>query len=327
MRKPDDDLKIDIADLFGGELGPSDVLSEDTAENAAAAPAPTQAEKDHQLQEWRVERDRQLQEKSQEIERKIQEAAVQTPEPPASIPEIPEIPIVPVTEAPAPVPEITIPEIPEIPLAEAEVPLPTVDFNAPMAPPFMGPAPKAPSAPGTEPVPSTAEAPVAAAPEVPAPAAPDPEVLRKLQADHEFLMLYDEFRNIIAHELKDLVGDRKTKTMLGRTVELAREKFPEVFRNANWDSAGNLLEDGSMDGQRLIDNKNALDPGKADTVLDAALSVLLNLRLQAVEKGLGTGLKNKIRAHMIQWVHERTQKTAGEGKDISILQRLQSYVA
>src|ERR1035441_2977994 len=121
-------------------------------------------------------------------------------------------------------------------------------------------------------------------------------------------MLYDEFRNIILFELKDIVGEKKTMTMLGRTVELAREKYPEVLPKPNWDSAGNLLEDGSMDSQRLIDNKKALNPQKANDVVDAALSALLRLRLQAVEKGLGAGLKNKIRARMYQWITEKTQK-------------------
>ena len=140
-------------------------------------------------------------------------------------------------------------------------------------------------------------------------------------------MLYDEFRNIIVYELKDLVGEKKTLTMLGRTVELARGKFPEIFRNVNWDAAGNLLEDGSMDGHRIIENKKMLDPGNADEVVDAALSALLRLRLQAVEKGLGPGLKNKVRARMYQWISEKIQKAATEGKDGTILKRLSGYVA
>jgi hypothetical protein len=160
--------------------------------------------------------------------------------------------------------------------------------------------------------------------------APDPqkaEELKRLQADYEFLMLYDEYRNIILHELKDLVGDKKTYTMLERTVEIARGKYPEVFRNANWDTDGNLLADGSVDSQRVIENKNALDPSKADATVDAALSALLGLRLQAVEKGLGAGLKNKIRARLYQWINEKVQKAERDRKDVSFLIRLRAYVS
>ena len=140
-------------------------------------------------------------------------------------------------------------------------------------------------------------------------------------------MLYDEFRNIIAFEIKDLVGERRTFAMLERTVELAREKHPEIFRNANWDPAGNLLENGSIDSQRVIENKNDIEPQKADTVLDVALLTLLNLRFQAVEKGLGAGLKNKIRARLFQWISDNIQKAILENKDTSNLNRLKIYLS
>jgi hypothetical protein len=86
------------------------------------------------------------------------------------------------------------------------------------------------------------------------------------------------------------------------------------------------LEDGSVDGQRLIDNKNALGQPKGDETLDAALSTLLRLRLQAIEKGLGTGLKNKIRARMYQWVTEKGKKNLVEGKAGGEIQRLNGYI-
>ncbi|HEY5038492.1 MAG TPA: hypothetical protein VIJ93_05405, partial [bacterium] len=279
MRKSDDDLKIDISDLFGGELpSPSEELSatEEIAEPAVAEKAvPAPKENENKFQEWMDTRNAELEAKTQELELRLQEMQAQQTPPPAQ------------TETPV---------VEEIQAAAEEVPIAAVtdsviDFNAPIAPPFMGSV-------------SSEEPP--AGPETESQAV-DPnkiEELRKLQSDHEFLMLYDEFRSIIAHELKDLVGEKKTYTMLGRTVELSREKFPEIFRNANWDAAGNLLEDGSVDGQRIIENKNSLDPQKSEVVLDAALSTLLNLRLQAVEKGLGTGLKNKIRARMFQWINE-----------------------
>ncbi len=306
MKKPDDDLKINISEIFGGDLpSPSDSIDENEPK-PQEAPLETQkqtvAESETQFQEWMKIRNAELEAKSQELERRLQEIKEQT-EQKVQVEEIP--PTQSETAA-------------EIPTAQP----PPIDFDAPIAPPFMG----NPTAVEPSPVPGnknpyegmTVSAEIDSQKEA---------ELKKLQSDHEFLMLYDEFRNIIAHELKDLVGEKKTFTMLGRTVELARTKYPEIFRNANWDASGNLLEDGSMESQRVIENKNLLDPLKADLILDTALSSLLNLRMQAVEKGLGTGLKNKVRARMSQWITEKIQKAEREGKDISILRRLNGYAA
>jgi hypothetical protein len=305
MRKPDDDLKIDIADLFGDDLsGPSEKLEESAAlmESAekSAAQTPSSSETENNFQQWMNSRNIELEAKSQELEKKFQgtQASEKTSSEKFSAQEL-----------------LTVQ-----PEAETRVPTASsspIDFNAPIPPPFMGlaPAPAPPAESGTQ-----------AATGVPA-SSPNPEELKKLQAEYEFLMLYDEFRNIIFFELKDLVGEKKTYTMLGRTVELAREKYPEIFRNANWDSTGNLLEDGSVDSQRLIENKNALNSQKAEEILDAALSGLLKLRLQAVEKGLGVGLKNKVRAHLYQWISEKTQKAIQEGKNATNLKKLSGYVA
>ncbi len=300
MRKPDDDLKIDIADLFGGAVsGPSEQLEEVAALEDAPAGTGVPSASDNQFQEWMSNRNAELEAKTVELEKKFQE---------------------PVTAESVPADNLSAGELLSAPIetepAAPNTPSP-IDFNAPIAPPFMGGAPgPAPAAEAVPPQPAENQAPPI-----------DAEELKRLQAEHEFLMLYDEFRNIIVYELKDLVGEKKTFTMLGRTVELAREKFPEIFRNANWDSSGNLLEDGSVDSQRLIENKNALDPQKAGGVMDTALSSLLKLRLQAVEKGLGTGLKNKVRAHLYQWISEKTQKAVRDGKNAENLKRLSGYVA
>jgi len=351
MRKPDDDLKIDIAELFGEDMpSPSDTLEDSSAPTATASAETVSeastADTETRFQEWMNGRNKELETKVQELEQRLQDVKAKPPAPvepdnfsgdelksavvpppevkpaPVSPPQVKAAPAPPpeVKSAPAPPPEIkpapaSEPEAKAVPSSESPI-----DFSAPIAPPFMGGSPVSPAV--------GEAAPAAGAGEVPPP--PDPqeiEKMRKLQADHEFLMLYDEYRNIIAHELTDLVGEKKTNTMLGRTVELSREKFPEIFRNANWDESGNLLEDGTVDSQRIIDNKNALDPQKADTVLDAALSILLNLRLQAVEKGLGTGLKNKVRARMYQWITEKLKRAGQEKKDTSNLKRLASFVS
>lgn len=340
MRRPDDEMKIDISELFGGDLSHSAKTEEAAgAHNASAPSAEAHAERETKFQEWMVNREKELELKAQELERRLHEIHAQqnletsspsldlasevAAEPEAAAAPPPEAAVVAEPEpeqVPVPPPVVELVQLSEPPPEAAPQESP-IDFSAPIAPPFMG----------VPPMPAAAAAEAIASAE--ASAAPEPtdaqkaEELKKLQADHEFLMLYDEFRNIIAHELKDLVGEKKTYTMLGRTVELARGKYPEIFRNANWDAAGNLLEDGSVDSQRIIENKNALDSQKANLVMDTALSALLNLRLQAVEKGLGSGLRNKVRAHLYQWISEKIQKAGRDGKDPSILKRLNGYVA
>lgn len=300
MRKPDDDLKIDIMELFGGDLpSPSDTL-EDTPSPGEAAPTALPAETT-----------------TSETENQARE-----PEGGVNTEEVVQEPAAQETQSQASDETFSASELqstqPEVEATPPEVPKSSIDFNAPIKPPFMGGLSPASGPNPYDPEPATE-------PEAAAPPA-DEEEIRRIQAEHEFLMFYDEFRNIIAQELKDLVGEKKTYTMLGRTVELAREKYPMIFRNANWDSAGNLLEDGSVDSQRILENKNSLDPQKGDETLDAALSALLKIRLQAVEKGLGTGLRNKVRAHMYQWISQKLQKAGAEGKDPAPLKRLSSYV-
>jgi len=137
---------------------------------------------------------------------------------------------------------------------------------------------------------------------------------------------FDQFRLIFMEELKDSAGPRKTGVMLVKTFEAAREKHPDVFRNANWDANGNLLEDGSLNVQKMLDNKNALDQKQAEIILDTALSFLLNLRLQAIEKGLGEGVASTIRMRLKKWANETSQKNGYGKEDPKILRRLSNYL-
>ncbi|HET9868924.1 MAG TPA: hypothetical protein VFR02_00290 [bacterium] len=308
MRKSDDELKIDITELFGGDLEPARQAAEQSLEEAAPAPpageaAPAleaaPAPPDQQYQEWISARERELETKTQELEKRLQDLLEQKLQAAQAA-------------APAPVPEA--PPAEEAPASPAESPAPAgeglaIDFSQPIRPPFL------PDAVPPAPAEAALGSPVS-----------DEEGLKRAQREYEFLLLYDEFRGIILHELRDLVGERKTFKMLERTVELAREKYPEIFRNANWDAAGNLLEDGSLDSQRLVENKASLDPAKANQVFDAGLGALLSLRLQAVEKGLGTGMKNKVRARLYQWINEKAERAAQAGKAVDDLNRLKAFV-
>jgi hypothetical protein len=142
----------------------------------------------------------------------------------------------------------------------------------------------------------------------------------------DFFLAYDYFREVFLEELKDSAGPRKTAVMLVKTFEAAREKHPEIFRNANWDANGNLLEDGSLNIQKIMDNKSALDSKQADITLDSALLSLLNLRLQAVEKGLGPDYAAKIKTRLKRWTDEESQKNGYGKNDPKVLRRLGNYL-
>jgi hypothetical protein len=147
----------------------------------------------------------------------------------------------------------------------------------------------------------------------------------KVSQPQDYFKAYDHFREIILEELKDSVGPRKTCSMLVKTFEAAREKFPDVFRNANWDANGNLLEDGSLNANKMQENKNALDSKQPDALLDTALNALLNLRLQAIEKGLGADTSHIIRDHLKKWADEGSRKEGFGADDPNFLKRLGDY--
>jgi hypothetical protein len=163
--------------------------------------------------------------------------------------------------------------------------------------------------------------------QVPTPDEPvDPELQAKIQRENDYLTLYDQLRLMLQDALLPLVGEKKAKNMLSRTLEATRNKYPEYFRNANWDPEGNLLEDGSMDQQRLIQNKSHLDPTKADEVQDLALKSLLETRLTAIEKGLGADLRAKLLTQMTQWCSTMRQQEAAKGSETVFYDRLMALL-
>lgn len=314
MRKPDDDLKIDINELFGGDISAArqsieqsnPVLPENVEVPSAQTDLPSNLNEikiaEQQFQEWMTLREKELETKTQELERRLEELRDQQLQATQTSVNSLEVPVVAEEES--------------LPANQVVIESP-IDFNAPILPPFV---PKVGlnelSSPALEEL-----------------SGPEKETnltnegkLERVRNEYEFLMIYDEFRGIVVHELKDLVGEKKTYKMLERTVELAREKFPEVFRNANWDSSGNLLEDGSLDSQRLIENKSSLESSKSKTIFDLALGTLLSLRLQAIEKGLGTGMKNKVRARLYHWINDKIEKEHLASKNTEDLNRLKNFV-
>ena len=345
MKKPDDDLKIDISEIFGGELNPIDTKSE---ESSPSEMEPGTEESDSKYQAFIDERNKLLEAKTAEIESGLTRPLIPVEVEPAV--EFGEKEIVP---TPEPVSEPAVETDPELALESGPVEPQSevvIDFNTPMMPPFMGPV-KSGSGKNvaeTSPVDAIAadaeelkaetaktEAEIEAAKEAEAAKieaarieAEKAEALRQItfQKEFSFFLLYNEYREIIGHELKDLVGERKTNNMLVKTFEMSREKYPEVFRNANWDASGNLLEDGSLDATRMAENTLALDVSRRDITVNMGLTLLMNLRLQAIEKGLGAGLKNKLRARLIQWVTEKGESASPDGKEAILFRRLKNFI-
>ncbi len=149
---------------------------------------------------------------------------------------------------------------------------------------------------------------------------------RKEPTFEDFINAYDRFRSIFFEELKNTIDVRKISNMFVKTFEAARERHLDVLRNTNWDSSGNLLEDGSLNVQRMLDNKNALDPKQAEVMVDNALLFLFNLRIQAVEKGLGPEYGGRVKSQIRKWIEMESKKEGSGKSDPRVLQHLSNFL-
>jgi len=149
---------------------------------------------------------------------------------------------------------------------------------------------------------------------------------RKEPSAEDLVGAYDRFRLILLEELKSTIDVKKISMMLVKTFEAARESHPEIFRNANWDASGNLIEDGSLNVRKVIENRDVLDPKQADVILDNALLFLFNLRMQAVEKALGPEYGGRIKNQVRQWIAAEVPKNGFGKNDPRVLQHLGNFL-
>lgn len=149
---------------------------------------------------------------------------------------------------------------------------------------------------------------------------------RKEPTFEDFVTAYDRFRLIFLEELKNTIDVRKISNMFVKTFEAARERHSDVLRNTNWDASGNLLEDGSLNVQRMMDNKGALDGKQAEVMVDNALLFLFNLRIQAVEKGLGPEYGTRIKTQIRKWIETESKKEGVGKSDPRVLQHLSTFL-
>jgi hypothetical protein len=110
-----------------------------------------------------------------------------------------------------------------------------------------------------------------------------------------FCAMLEETRKVMLGFLGPLIGVKPALKMLAKSLEKARAKAPEVLRDANWTMDGSLREDGSVDPERLLKNAQALpQEGRVREYL-AGMRVLVELRQQAVDAGLGVVIGGRLR--------------------------------
>lgn len=198
----------------------------------------------------------------------------------------------------------------------------TIDFNAPIPRPFSTKLEEKPEVAPQAAEPT--ETPASPSEEQEA-AAPTPEELeeqRRLNEMQAYIENYESLRGVFLRELSEIVGEKKVYAMFERTYEAAREKYPQVLRNANWDDDGNLLEGGALNGMRIYQNKKKIDAEHPDQVIDVALEALLQLRLGAVEKALGTGMRSLMKTRLVEEIRRREKSTGASGTSPVFYRRL-----
>jgi len=114
---------------------------------------------------------------------------------------------------------------------------------------------------------------------------------------------YDEVRKIIYAELMASCGEKACNAMLLKTLEKAAfGNF--VFKNTNWDSEGNLKEDGAIDMERLVRNIRGLGPNvRLKTEMEEGLTGLLFNRLKAIKLGLGNEKYETVKTKILKRIN------------------------
>ncbi len=146
------------------------------------------------------------------------------------------------------------------------------------------------------------------------------ERLSAEQNDFELLMIYEQLRDVLYFKLAPIVGDKATKTMLVRSVEKVNAKFPDIFKNANFNDKGGLVDGGELNAKKIIDNKSKLDVAKGYDRMLLSFKTLLEFRLLAVQKGLGQGVVKAILVSMNERLAELGERHGKE--NIAILKKM-----
>jgi len=220
----------------------------------------------------------------------------------------------PLAPKPAPVPPPKpVQPAPPAPPAAAAPPKPVQP--APPAPPAAAAPPK-PVQP-TPPVPPAAAVspkpvPPPAAPAAEAPPPPPPPAPQDIHGSQEpiartpeMLVAEDIARQFevcrvhMEQVLTPFIGEKVAKKMLSWSLDRASKTNP-VLKNVHWSMSGDLLDNGSIDAERLLRNFEHFPGVDAVGLVKKALSELLAMRLGAIEQGLGSSMRSAIEKDVLR---------------------------
>jgi hypothetical protein len=99
--------------------------------------------------------------------------------------------------------------------------------------------------------------------------------------------------------LTPFIGEKVARKMFSWSLDRA-SKTHLVLKNVHWSMAGELLDNGAIDVERLLRNFEHF-PG-VDTValVKAAFSELLAVRLGAIEQGLGSSMRSAMEKDVLR---------------------------
>ncbi len=134
-------------------------------------------------------------------------------------------------------------------------------------------------------------------PEAEAPPAPAPgeEGLSKQQIEQvvELGHQFEIGRARMEQVLTPFIGQKVTRKMLSWSRDRVQKTRP-ILKNVHWSPAGDLLDNGAIEVDRLARNLEYFRGQDVVALTKAAFLELLDMRLSAVEQGLGASLRQAV---------------------------------
>jgi len=93
--------------------------------------------------------------------------------------------------------------------------------------------------------------------------------------------------------LSPFISEKVAKKMLAWSLDRGQKTHP-ILKNVHWSPSGDLLDNGEIEVTRLVKNVEAFAGQPVVQLVKLAMSDLLVIRLEAVEKGLGPSMKQSV---------------------------------
>lgn len=137
-------------------------------------------------------------------------------------------------------------------------------------------------------------APVAAEAAAPTPVAAAPTLSpADIAAVEDFGHQFEIGRMRMEQVLTPFISEKVTRKMLAWSLERVQKSHP-IMKNVHWAPSGDLLDNGAIEVERLKKNLDGFAGQPVVTLVKAALSELLGMRLIAVEQGLGASMRQTV---------------------------------